>query len=139
MEDHHKAAVTPWPRRIGALTLFVEDLSAAREFHASVFGLTPVFEDAQSAAFSFGNVVINLLAATAAPELIEPAVVAPPGVGARFQITVDVDDVDIVCSELVRRGVRLLNGPMDRPWGVRTAAFEDASGHVWEVATPIRR
>jgi catechol 2,3-dioxygenase-like lactoylglutathione lyase family enzyme len=30
--------------------------------------------------------------------------------------------------------VELLNGPIDREWGVRTAAFADPDGHVWEVA-----
>ena len=32
------------------------------------------------------------------------------------------------------RGVELLNGPMDRPWGIRTAAFADPAGHIWEIA-----
>jgi lactoylglutathione lyase len=30
--------------------------------------------------------------------------------------------------------VQLLNGPMDRPWGVRTASFRDPGGHIWEIA-----
>jgi catechol 2,3-dioxygenase-like lactoylglutathione lyase family enzyme len=32
-------------------------------------------------------------------------------------------------------GVELLNGPMDRPWGNRTASFRDPGGHIWEIAT----
>ncbi|MDQ3782600.1 MAG: VOC family protein, partial [Actinomycetota bacterium] len=28
----------------------------------------------------------------------------------------------------------LLNGPVDRPWGVRTASFRDPAGHIWEIA-----
>jgi uncharacterized glyoxalase superfamily protein PhnB len=51
-----------------------------------------------------------------------------------MQLTINVDDVDAVCAELARRGVTLLNGPVDRPWGVRTAAFRDPDGHVWEIA-----
>jgi uncharacterized glyoxalase superfamily protein PhnB len=39
-----------------------------------------------------------------------------------------------VCADLTSRGVKLLNGPMDRPWGIRTAAFADPAGHVWEIA-----
>ncbi len=31
----------------------------------------------------------------------------------------------------------LLNGPQDRPWGRRTAAFADPAGHVWELAHEI--
>ena len=79
--------------------------------------------------------LVNLLDAREAPELIAPASVGGPGAGARFQLTINVEDVDATCVELERRGVTLLNGPMDRPWGVRTAAFADPAGHVWEVAT----
>jgi len=45
-----------------------------------------------------------------------------------------VDDMDAVCEDLIRRGVTLLNGPMDRPWGIRTASFTDPAGHIWEIA-----
>ena len=38
---------------------------------------------------------------------------------------------------LAERGVALLNGPVDRPWGIRTAAFADPAGHVWEIAAPL--
>lgn len=69
-----------------------------------------------------------------APELIEPATVAAPDAGSRMVLTVDVDDVDAVCEQLTARGVELLNGPMDRPWGIRTASFRDPSGHIWEIA-----
>jgi uncharacterized glyoxalase superfamily protein PhnB len=35
------------------------------------------------------------------------------------------------------RGVEFLNGPQDRPWGQRTAAFADPDGHVWEIAQEL--
>jgi uncharacterized glyoxalase superfamily protein PhnB len=66
--------------------------------------------------------------------LIEPAKVASPDAGARIQFTIAVDDVDAMCAELAKRGVKLLNGPMDRPWGIRTASFTDPGGHIWEIA-----
>jgi lactoylglutathione lyase len=125
---------TTWPGRISAITLFADDLAATRQFYIDVFGLPIMFEDADSAVFNFGNTLINLLKATAATQLIEPAAVARPELGARAQLTVDVDDVDATCAELVRRGVVLINGPMDRPWGVRTACFADPAGHIWEIA-----
>ncbi len=49
--------------------------------------------------------------------------------------TVNVDDVDALCDELTARGVELLNGPMDRPWGPRTASFREPDGHIWEIAS----
>ncbi|MFD9503861.1 VOC family protein [Streptomyces sp. NPDC060035] len=123
-----------WPRGISAITLFTEDLGATRRFYEEVFGLPVVFEDDNSAVFEFANTLINLLRTTAAPELIEPAAVAGPEAGARLQLTLGVDDVDAMCKELTARGVTLLNGPMDRPWGIRTASFRDPGGHIWEIA-----
>lgn len=123
-----------WPGAISAVTLFVEDLEAARRFYVEVFGLPVFYEDASSAVFKFGETLVNLLKATEAPELIEPAPVASPDAGVRFQFTLGVDDVDAMCDELRRRGVELLNGPIDRPWGIRTASFRDPGGHVWEIA-----
>ena len=42
--------------------------------------------------------------------------------------------MDALCAELASRGVELLNGPMDRPWGVRTDRFSDPGDHIWEIA-----
>jgi catechol 2,3-dioxygenase-like lactoylglutathione lyase family enzyme len=123
-----------WPTGIRAITLFVEDMEATKQFYREVFRLPLVFEDDSSAAFDFGNTIVNLLKVTEAPELIEPATVAPREAGARAQFTIVVDDVDAVCAELIARGVELLNGPLDRPWGIRTASFSDPAGHIWEIA-----
>jgi len=126
--------VETWPGAISAITLFVENLPAAKQFYQDVFGLPVYFEDDNSAVFRFPNTLINLLAVGEAPELIAPAAVAPPDAGSRLQLTIEVDDVDAMCAALAVRGVKLLNGPIDRPWGIRTAAFRDPAGHVWEVA-----
>jgi uncharacterized glyoxalase superfamily protein PhnB len=93
-----------------------------------------LFEDDNSAVFKFENTLINLLTTTAAVELIHPATVASRDAGARAQFTLAVDDVDAMCAELAGRGVKLLNGPIDRPWGIRTASFRDPGGHIWEIA-----
>lgn len=123
-----------WPGSIEAITLFVEDLPSARQFYQDAFGLPIEYQDDDSAVFRFGNTLINLLAVTEAPDLIAPAPVASPDAGARFQFTLSVDDVDATCVDLKARGVELLNGPMDRPWGIRTASFRDPAGHIWEIA-----
>jgi catechol 2,3-dioxygenase-like lactoylglutathione lyase family enzyme len=128
------AGTSSWPKGIFAITLFVEDLQAAKQFYLRVFGLPVDYEDDNSAVFKFGSMLINLLKTTAARELIEPAQVAIREAGSRLVFTIHVDDVDVMCAELTARGVELLNGPMDRPWGVRTASFIDPGGHIWEIA-----
>jgi catechol 2,3-dioxygenase-like lactoylglutathione lyase family enzyme len=126
--------VDSWPGQITAITLFVEDLAAAKDFYREALGLQLAFEDDDSAVFKFKNTLINLLRTSAASELIEPALVGAREAGSRFQLTIDVDDVDAKCAALTSRGVKLLNGPVDRPWGVRTASFMDPAGHIWEIA-----
>ena len=122
-----------WPGPIAAITLFADDLAATRQFYLDVFGLPVVFEDDNSAVFKFGDTLVNLLSVANAPELVAPATVAGPDAGLRAVLTVEVADVDATCADLAERGVDLLNGPMDRPWGVRTASFRDPAGHVWEI------
>jgi len=122
---------------VSAISLFVEDLVEAKAFYQTVFGGSPIFEDGNSAVFNIGNTMINLLLVSAAHELIEPALVGTRQAGSRFQLSIFVDDVDAACARLVRSGIELLNGPIDRPWGMRTAAFADPAGHVWEVAQDI--
>jgi catechol 2,3-dioxygenase-like lactoylglutathione lyase family enzyme len=122
---------------VGAITLFVEDLGTSRSFYTEVFDRPVVYEDASSVVFRFENTLVNLLAVPAAHELVDPGVVGDAGAGLRFQLTVWVDDTDAVCAELASRGVALLNGPLDRPWGQRTASFIDPSGHLWEIAQEI--
>lgn len=126
-----------WPTGIDAITLFVEDLAAAKTFYLDVFGLPLHYEDPNSAVFKVGETVINLLDIVQADELITPGIVAPREAGSRMVFTLGVPDVDAMCAMLQARGVELLNGPMDRPWGIRTASFRDPAGYIWEIAKRI--
>jgi catechol 2,3-dioxygenase-like lactoylglutathione lyase family enzyme len=124
---------------MGAITLFVEDLPRSKSFYRDVFGLRVIYEDEESAAFDFENTIINVLSVAAARALAEPAAVAGPEGGTRFMLTIWVDDADAACAELEARGVRLLNGPIDREWGKRTASFADPAGNIWEIAQDLPR
>jgi catechol 2,3-dioxygenase-like lactoylglutathione lyase family enzyme len=124
-------------RSVGVITLFVADAKRSKAFYESVFDIKSIFEDENSAVVKFDNLLLNILVRSQAPELIEPAPVAEAGVGAGFMFTIWVDDADATCEELRGRGVDFLNGPVDRPWGVRTAAFADPDGHAWEIAQQL--
>ena len=67
-----------WPGGIAAITLFVEDLAAAKRFYGDVFRLPVVFEDDNSTVYKFGDTLVNLLQASEAPALVAPATVATP-------------------------------------------------------------
>jgi uncharacterized glyoxalase superfamily protein PhnB len=118
-------------QNLGAISAVRRGPPAAKDFYADAVGH-------DSAVFDFGN-TINLLDVREAPELLAPERMAWPDAGPRFQLTIRVEDADAVCRQLRARGVTLLNGPQDRPWGQRTAAFRDPAGHVWEIAQQIPR
>jgi catechol 2,3-dioxygenase-like lactoylglutathione lyase family enzyme len=119
---------------VECVTLFVEDLPAAKKFYEQVFTTTPVYEDQNCTVVRLNNLMLNLLKISESSELIGPAKVAGRDGGARMIFTIRVSNVDDVCTQLKNLNVALLNGPINRPWGRRTAAFADPAGHVWEIA-----
>jgi catechol 2,3-dioxygenase-like lactoylglutathione lyase family enzyme len=141
--DEHAAPVEPAEaaarslKKVSAISLFVEDLQAAKAFYRDVFDVDVVFEDETSVCVKFDRVFVNLLHVSAAHEQVEPAPVAGRDSGSRFQLSIWVDDVDAVCALLEQRGVTLLTGPVDRVWGMRTATFTDPDGHSWEIAQEL--
>jgi catechol 2,3-dioxygenase-like lactoylglutathione lyase family enzyme len=120
--------------RLDVITLLVDDLPRAKAFYLDVFELSVHYEDQDSVVFSFGPTLVNLLATSAAPELLEPARPGDSSAGPRVVLTITVADVDAAAEHVVARGAALLTGPRDRPWGRRTASFRDPEGHVWELA-----
>jgi catechol 2,3-dioxygenase-like lactoylglutathione lyase family enzyme len=127
--------MSDWEREIGAITLFVPDLDRATEFYQETFGLQANRPDDDTAMFKFKNVYVFLHKAAAAQDpLPETLAEARKGAG---QFAIIVDDVAAVCSELTARGVEVITGPADRPWGMRTVTFADPAGHIWEIAQSI--
>ena len=124
-------------KHVDAITMFIGDVQRSKSFYEQVFGGEAIYEDDDAVAFRFENLIVNLLKTDAARELIEPAAVGGADADSRFQLTIGVDDVDAACSELAAKGIELLNGPMDRDWGVRTASFRDPDGHIWEIAANL--
>ena len=122
---------------LNVINLFTADLDRTKAFYREVLGLALVFEDASHNVFKLENLIINLIDLGAAHELVSPAPVGDSNSGARAVLSVFVDDLAAVRAELADRGVDLIIGPIDRPWGVRTASFSDPAGHIWEVAQDL--
>ena len=122
---------------VSAISLFVEDLQTAKSFYEAVFGVDVVFEDETSVCVKFDQLFVNLLVNSSAEQQVEPAPVAGPESGSRFQLSIWIDDVDAACAALEERGVELLTGPVDREWGMRVATFIDPDGHNWELAQQL--
>ena len=126
-----------WSNGLFAVTIYADDLSASRRFYGDLLQMQEIFANHDSVVYQMGSACLNVLMKENAPELVEPLPIAPSSAGSRSLLTVTVDDVDAAYAALVARGVVFLNGPVDRPWGMRTAAFADPSGHCWELAQKL--
>lgn len=127
----------PIPGNVETINLFVTDLAETRAFYERAFAAREIYTDDDCTVLAFKGARINLLRLPASHELVEPRTATTPGQGPTMILTIVVDDVDALVTELQGRGVEFLNGPQDRPWGRRTAAFADPSGHVWELAQEL--
>lgn len=122
---------------IEVITLFVPNIAEVLAFYLKVFDAPIVYEDEVSAVFGFAGMMVNVLEQSQAPELVTPRNVGTLAEGSRMLLTIKVDDVDAEYSRLRDNGVAFLNGPINRPWGRRTAAFADPGGILWELAQEI--
>jgi predicted enzyme related to lactoylglutathione lyase len=106
------------PRILEGIVLYSKDLDRARTFYRDVFGLPILLEEAHVIHFDAGSV---RLAIHRYPT--EEAREAPEGF-----LVFSVNDLDVACEELRRRGAEFLGPPADRPYG-RVAYLRDPEGH----------
>jgi lactoylglutathione lyase len=121
--------------QLGHVIVYVSDLTTSVAFYRNVAGLEHRFTDAGYAEFATGSTRFALYEQRRAEWLIGRAVA--PGAGA--EVVLLVADVDAVAVGLRERGVPLLAGPADRPWGHRTLHVADPDGFVVEFAQEIPR
>ena len=125
-------------KSINVITLFVEDEQRSKEFYEQLFDVTGVDQGHRTIIFEMDNLFLRLLNRDEAEsEMLGQVPLAEPGSGARVQLAMFVDDADALCAELTERGVPIAYGPVDRPWGVRSAGFRDPDGHLWQFGSDI--
>jgi lactoylglutathione lyase len=122
-----------WEKQIIAINLIVGDLEGAKAFYREVFDLAPLHEEEDVAVFRFNDTYVMLQhdpghQGTPAGEADG---LAQKGIG---QFAIAVPDVDAVRVELEEHGVKVISGPADRDWGMRTLTFADPGGYIWELA-----
>jgi len=125
-------------KSISVITLFVEDEQRSKAFYEGLFDVTGTDEGHGTIIFQMDNLFLRLLERNQAEsEMLGHVPLADPGSGASVQLALFVEDADAFCADLVQRGVPIVYGPVDRPWGVRSAGFRDPDGHLWQFGSDI--
>jgi lactoylglutathione lyase len=122
-------------RTLDYVILYVADLDRALGFYRTLLGVEGERRSETYAEIQLANAKLGFYLRDALPDLIG----RPGGYGPDAEVVLVVDDVDAEADRLRVAGVRILTGPVDRPWGHRTLHLEDPDGHLVELAQEIVR
>jgi lactoylglutathione lyase len=125
---------------LGYVVLFASDFERLLKFYSEKVQLPVRLLAEGYAEFVVEGAKLALLARERLPELVGRGHLERPGAGCHEgAVTVLVEDVDRTHRGMAERGVTFLTEPQDRPWGQRSAYFEDPEGHLIEIATNLPR
>lgn len=122
-------------RSLDYTVIFARQMSAMREFYGTTMGF-PLHRELgpKWVEFRFGS---NLLALAERGGLFDDP--SPPVGVLSLQLAFRVapNEVAGCAAVLAERGVKLISGPTDRPFGHRTLFFRDPDGNVLEIYAEI--
>ncbi len=122
-------------RSLDYTVIFARQMSAMRAFYGETLGFALHKElGPQWVEYRIGS---NILALTERGAKFEDP--APPiGVlSLQLAFRVAPGEVAICASTLKERGIDIISGPTDQPWGHRTLFFRDPDGNVLEIYAEI--
>jgi catechol 2,3-dioxygenase-like lactoylglutathione lyase family enzyme len=115
--------------------IFARQMTAMREFYGTILGF-PLQKELgpQWVEFRVGS---NVLALTERGLMFDDPS-APIGVlSLQLAFRVSPGEVENCATLLRNRGVKIISGPTDQPWGHRTLFFRDPDGNVLEIYAEI--
>lgn len=122
-------------RAIDYTIVFARQMAAMREFYGTVLGF-PLHKELgpQWVEYRVGS---NILALTERGMVFDDP--SPPIGTLSLQLAFRVAPGEVAsCAETLKaRGVAILSGPTDQPWGHRTLFFRDPDGNVLEIYAEI--
>jgi len=122
-------------RSLDYTVIFARDMPAMREFYATTLGF-PLHKELGPKWLEF-RVGSNVLALTERGLVFDDP--SPPHGALSLQLAFRVAPAEVAscAATLEQRGVRILSGPTDQPWGHRTLFFRDPDGNVLEIYAEI--
>jgi len=108
--------------------LRADDAEAGRQFYAGFLGF--------DVAMDLGWIVTYASPTNPTAQVNLYGEAAPPA-SHQPHLSVEVDDVDAIHAEAVRRGLDIVHPLTNEPWGVRRFFVRDPSGNVVNVLSHI--
>jgi len=110
-------------------------MPAMREFYGTTLGF-PLHKELSAKWLEF-RIGSNILALTVRGALFDDPAPPPGALSLQMAFRVALDEVATCASTLKERGVKIISGPTDQPFGHRTLFFRDPDGNVLEIYAEI--
>jgi catechol 2,3-dioxygenase-like lactoylglutathione lyase family enzyme len=122
-------------RSLDYTVIFARQMAAMRQFYAKTLGF-PLHRELSAQWIEY-RIGANILALTERGAGFDDP--APPVGVLSLQLAFRVAPAEVAtcASTLKERGVEILSGPTDRPFGHRTLFFRDPDGNVLEIYAEI--
>jgi catechol 2,3-dioxygenase-like lactoylglutathione lyase family enzyme len=122
-------------RSLDYTVIFARQMAAMRDFYGTVLGF-PLHRELSPRWIEY-RVGSNVLALTERGAMFDDP--APPVGVLSLQLAFRVapSEVAMCANTLKKRGVDIISGPTDRPFGHRTLFFRDPDGNVLEIYAEI--
>lgn len=122
-------------RSLDYTVIFARDMPAMHEFYGTTLGF-PLHKKLGAGWLEF-RIGSNILALTQRGVAFDDP--APPQGALSLQLAFRVapSEVATCAATLTERGVKIISGPTDHPWGHRTLFFRDPDGNVLEIYAEI--
>jgi len=115
--------------KLNTIIVPVKDLNKSIDFYKDVLYLEQAFTDKSMAFFSVGTQDFNTTILLHSMDKPEPA---EKGIVIEFL----VDDILSAVSSIRNNNGKIVQDPIERPWGVKEAVITDPDGHrIWLVET----
>lgn len=130
---------------IEAICLFPKDFAASRKFYEEVFGfqpkriqkdgVDPTVQNPNFIEYQFHGATFALWSRDAVRDIMGENNLNEPSSAHNFMTAVrlhNLEDVDLIYEEFVKRGVKCLSKPTTYHFGSRAAYYQDIEGNIWE-------
>src|SRR5882672_8676559 len=124
-------------RSLDYTVVFARNMPAMREFYGTTLGF-PLHKELSAKWLEF-RIGSNILALTVRGALFDDPAPPPGALSLQMAFRVALDEVATCASTLKERGVKIISGPTDQPFGHRTLFFRDPDGNVLEIYAEIEQ
>ena len=117
--------------KFGPIQIFVSDLEKAKKWYANTLGMKLVKEypEFKCILMKLGKTEFDI----GIPDPSWGDGWNKVKIGGRTCIFFETDDIEKVCKELKKKGVKFVEEPYKRPWGEMKAVFADSDGNEFNL------